>query len=53
MGLITPLNLTFGMIPKLHNAFEAINKGVTSVYIGKADELAEIEKGTFGTKLLK
>ncbi len=42
-----------GMIPKLHNAFEAINKGVTSVYIGKADELAEIEKGTFGTKLLK
>ena len=42
-----------GMIPKLHNAFEAINKGVTSVYIGKANELAEIEKGSFGTKLLK
>lgn len=42
-----------GMIPKLHNAFEAINKGVTSVYIGKADELTEIESGTFGTKLLK
>jgi len=40
-----------GMIPKLHNAFEAINKGVTSVYIGKADELGEIAKGTFGTKL--
>ena len=42
-----------GMIPKLHNAFEAINKGVTSVYIGKADELGEIEKGSFGTKMLK
>ncbi|MGE6221490.1 acetylglutamate kinase [Nubsella zeaxanthinifaciens] len=42
-----------GMIPKLHNAFEAINKGVASVYIGKADELTEIENGTFGTKLLK
>lgn len=42
-----------GMIPKLQNAFEAINKGVTSVYIGKADELTEIEIGTFGTKLLK
>jgi len=40
-----------GMIPKLHNAFEAINKGVTSVYIGKADELGEIATGTFGTKL--
>lgn len=42
-----------GMIPKLHNAFEAINKGVTSVYIGKADELTEIQTGAFGTKLLK
>lgn len=42
-----------GMIPKLHNAFEAINKGVTSVYIGKAYELGEIATGTFGTKLLK
>lgn len=42
-----------GMIPKLHNAFEAINKGVTSVYIGKADELAEINADNFGTKLLK
>ncbi len=41
-----------GMIPKLHNAFDAINKGVTSVYIGKADELSEIESGSFGTKLL-
>ncbi|MFC3561855.1 acetylglutamate kinase [Pedobacter jamesrossensis] len=40
-----------GMIPKLHNAFEAINKGVSAVYIGKADELSELAKGTFGTKM--
>ncbi|KLT64866.1 acetylglutamate kinase [Pedobacter sp. BMA] len=42
-----------GMIPKLHNAFEAIKKGVSAVYIGKADELAELAEGTFGTKMLK
>jgi len=42
-----------GMIPKLHNAFEAIKKGVSAVYIGKADELSELAAGTFGTKMLK
>ncbi|MCZ4242803.1 acetylglutamate kinase [Pedobacter punctiformis] len=42
-----------GMIPKLHNAFEAINQGVSAVYIGKADELAELASSTFGTKMLK
>ncbi len=42
-----------GMIPKLHNAFEAINKGVSAVYIGKANELNELSDGTFGTKTLK
>lgn len=42
-----------GMIPKLHNAFEAIKKGVSAVYIGKADELSELAEGTFGTKMLK
>ncbi|WP_316808537.1 acetylglutamate kinase [Pedobacter agri] len=40
-----------GMIPKLHNAFEAIKKGVSTVYIGKADELSELAEGTFGTKM--
>ncbi|GAA3966778.1 acetylglutamate kinase [Pedobacter ginsengiterrae] len=40
-----------GMIPKLYNAFEAIKKGVSAVYIGKADELAELAAGTFGTKM--
>lgn len=41
-----------GMIPKLYNAFEAIKKGVSAVYIGKADELNQLEKGSFGTKML-
>jgi acetylglutamate kinase len=41
-----------GMIPKLHNAFDAINKGVAAVYIGKADELTELGQGKFGTKML-
>lgn len=41
-----------GMIPKLHNAFEAIKKGVTEVYIGQADELPQLGRGEFGTKLL-
>lgn len=42
-----------GMIPKLHNAFKAIKKGVSAVYIGKADELKALEIDCFGTKLLK
>ncbi|WP_231491003.1 acetylglutamate kinase [Pedobacter sp. Leaf170] len=42
-----------GMIPKLHNAFEAIKMGVSAVYIGKADELNELANGVFGTKMLK
>ena len=42
-----------GMIPKLHNAFEAIKKGVTAVYIGKSDELSQIDQQNFGTRLIK
>lgn len=41
-----------GMIPKLHNAFEAIGKGVKAVYIGKADELPQIDIQGFGTRLI-
>ena len=52
-GLKADGTVAGGMIPKLHNAFEAINKGVSAVYIGKADELGELENGTFGTKMLK
>lgn len=42
-----------GMIPKLHNAFEAIRSGVKTVYIGKADELSQIDRQNFGTRLIK
>lgn len=42
-----------GMIPKLHNAFEAIKCGVSAVYIGKADELPQISGNNFGTRLIK
>lgn len=42
-----------GMIPKLHNAFEAIKSGVNAVYIGKADELSQIDEQNFGTRLIR
>lgn len=41
-----------GMIPKLHNAFEAIKSGVREVYIGKADELPLLDQQNFGTRLI-
>jgi acetylglutamate kinase len=40
-----------GMIPKLDNAFAAINKGVRRVIIGKAEQLAEIVTGNAGTTI--
>jgi acetylglutamate kinase len=40
-----------GMIPKLHNAFEAIKQGVKAVYIGKADELSNLDTTGLGTRL--
>jgi acetylglutamate kinase len=50
-GLKADGTVAGGMIPKLHNAFEAIKKGVSAVYIGKADELLDLPKGNFGTKM--
>lgn len=50
-GLKADGTVAGGMIPKLYNAFEAIKKGVSAVYIGKADELNQLKNGTFGTKL--
>ncbi|WP_443944834.1 acetylglutamate kinase [Pedobacter sp. AW1-32] len=50
-GLKADGTVAGGMIPKLHNAFDAIKKGVTAVYIGKADELPQLDEGTFGTKM--
>lgn len=52
-GLKAEGTIAGGMIPKLYNAFEAIKKGVSAVYIGKANELDQLEKDRFGTKMLK
>lgn len=40
-----------GMIPKLDNAFAALNNGVNKVIIGKADELNKLIDGTNGTTI--
>jgi acetylglutamate kinase len=41
-----------GMIPKLDNAFAAINNGVKQVIIGKADQLQELIAGSAGTTIV-
>jgi len=41
-----------GMIPKLDNAFEALNSGVNKVIIGKAENLDELISGTSGTTIV-
>jgi acetylglutamate kinase len=38
-----------GMIPKLDNAFAALNSGVKKVRIGKAEELEQLIEGKTGT----
>jgi acetylglutamate kinase len=43
-----------GMLPKLDNAFTAINCGVKAVIIGKSDDLGQLEhENSFGTRLSK
>jgi acetylglutamate kinase len=40
-----------GMIPKLDNAFAALNSGVKKVIIGKAEELEKLISGASGTTI--
>ena len=40
-----------GMIPKLDNAFAALDSGVKKVIIGKADYLSDLVKGRAGTTI--
>lgn len=40
-----------GMIPKLDNAFAALNNGVGKVIIGKAEQLQQLLAGTAGTTI--
>jgi acetylglutamate kinase len=41
-----------GMIPKLDNAFTALNSGVSKVIIGKAENLRQLIEGTAGTTIV-
>ena len=41
-----------GMIPKLDNAFSAIDKGVGKVVIGRAEQLSQLIEGTAGTAIV-
>lgn len=41
-----------GMVPKLFNAFQAIAKGVSNVYIGHASNLHLFQQQKFGTHLI-
>jgi acetylglutamate kinase len=41
-----------GMIPKLDNAFAALNSGVNKVIIGKAEELQKLVAGETGTSII-
>lgn len=46
-------NIVFaGMIPKLDNAFTALNSGVKKVIIGKAEELHQLTAGEKGTTIV-
>jgi acetylglutamate kinase len=40
------------MIPKLDNAFTALNSGVSKVIIGKAEQLPDLLKGRAGTSII-
>ena len=40
-----------GMLPKIDNSFDAIDKGVNKVVIGNSSQLSSLIKGTAGTKL--
>mgnify|MGYP001275853804 CR=1 FL=1 len=42
-----------GMVPKLHNAFDAIGKGVDEVCIGHADDLHLLREHQFGTRMVR
>ncbi len=42
-----------GMIPKLDNAFAALQSGVTKVIIGKAEELNQLISGSSGTSIVQ
>ena len=50
--LKTEQKIFAGMIPKLDNAFTALQHGVQKVIIGKAEELQQLITGTSGTSIV-
>ena len=40
------------MLPKIDNAFQAINKGVSKVILGHANDIEQMVDGTKGTTIL-
>ena len=44
-------SLFAGILPKIDNAFDAINKGVKEVLIGNSGHLASLINGESGTKI--
>lgn len=50
--LKTEQKIFAGMIPKLDNAFAALNQGVRKVIIGKAEELQKLIAGVSGTSIV-
>jgi acetylglutamate kinase len=50
--LKTEKKIFAGMIPKLDNAFAALNSGVKKVIIGKAEELEQLIAGKAGTSIV-
>jgi acetylglutamate kinase len=40
-----------GILPKIDNAFDAINKGVCEVIIGNSNKLSSLIEGKSGTKI--
>ena len=52
MHLKTEKKIFAGMIPKLDNAFAALDSGVNKVVIGKAENLSELITGSAGTTII-
>lgn len=50
-GLIAEGTIAGGMVPKIHNALQALDKGVGEVIIGKATRLPELLGGMAGTSI--
>ena len=51
VALMNSNKLFAGILPKIDNAFDAINKGVKQVVIGNSAHLSQLISGSGGTKI--